>query len=294
MSIKEDLKEKLNNRPKKKRKKRYAVYQRQKDSRSFFNAERRRERSESWRRFRQDVGYNLGNSSFKERVRAFSKLLLLILIMVGIPLILVFVAKDTLLNKAYLSSLPQRLATHRKSAFLILVLLQIAQIVCSFLPGQPIQFASSYLYGLLGGYVITILGALIGCWITYLLASFLGRDALHLLFGQARVNDYMEKLNSGRAYTIIFLIYLIPGIPKDLVSYVAGISDIKLVPFLVVSTLGRTPGVIESLLIGMFWAQKNYLGVGIVAVVALGLLVFCIKYRENIMNFIDKVQRKEE
>ena len=61
-----------------------------------------------------------------------------------------------------------------------------------------------------------------------------------------------------------------------------------------VSTLGRTPGVIESLLIGMFWAQKNYLGVGIVAVVALVLLVFCIKYRENIMNFIDKVQGKEE
>ena len=44
----------------------------------------------------------------------------------------------------------------------------------------------------------------------------------------------------------------------------------------------------------MFWAQKNYLGVGIVAVVALGLLVFCIKYREIIMNFIDKVQGKEE
>lgn len=296
MSLKEDLKEKLNsvNLPKRrKRKKRYAVYQSPpKDERPFFGSERKSERRESWKRFRQDVGYNLANSSFKEKVRAFSKLVVLLLIMVGIPIILVIVAKDTLMNREYLSALPQRLAEHRNIAFIVLVLLQTAQIVCSFLPGQPIQFASSYLYGLIGGYIITILGAVIGCVITYLLADFLGRDALHLLFGQERVNDYVEKLNSGRAYTIILLIYLIPGIPKDMVSYVAGISDIKLGPFLVVSTIGRTPGVIESLLVGIFLAEKNYVGVGIVALVALVILVVCVKYREKIMDFIDSVQKK--
>ena len=134
--------------------------------------------------------------------------------------------------------------------------------------------------------MISIIGALIGSTITYFLARFLGNESLHLIFGEQKVSSYVRKLNSKRSYMLIFLIYLIPGIPKDFVSYVAGVSNIRLRPFLVLSTLGRTPGIIESLLFGAFLADKNYIGLVIVVAVSLSILWFCITRREAIMNLI--------
>lgn len=249
-----------------------------------FDREHRERRKQSRQLFLDDVHINLSNSSFRNKLSAFSKLLLLLFIMIGIPLILFVLFRDSLLSKEYLAQLPAKLSEHRASAFIILVLLQMLQIVICFLPGQPIQFASSYLYGVGGGYLISILGATIGSIITYYLAKQLGHDSMHLLFGEKRVRDYIKKLNSRRAYTIIFLIYLIPGLPKDLVSYIAGLSNIRLKPFLLVSTLGRTPGLIESLLIGKFWAEKNYLGIAVVTLISLAILYLCIKNRVRIME----------
>ena len=146
------------------------------------------------------------------------------------------------------------------------------------------------MYGVIGGYCISIIGAIIGCLITYRLAHFLGVDAMHIIFGEEKVRNYMKKLNSGKALTIVFLIYLVPGIPKDLMSYIAGISNIELKPFLLVSTLGRSPGIMGSLLIGYFWAGKNYIGIGIVAVIMLLLFGWCIRNRERIVKKIEEYE----
>lgn len=263
-----------------------------KENKKIF-AEKVSERKRSWKIFKEDVHINVQNTTFKNRLTAFSKLLLLIFIMVGIPIIMFFMFKNTLFNKNYLLSLPKHLSTHKYIAFLPLISLQTLQIIISILPGQPIQFASSYVYGIWIGYLISIIGALIGSVITYYLANFLGSESLHLLFGEQRVKDYVKKLNSRRAYTIIFFIYLIPGIPKDMVSYVAGISNIKIKPFLLISTLGRTPGLFESLLFGMFWAKKNYLGLMIVSLVTLGILIICYKKRASLMKFLDSYEDED-
>ena len=201
-----------------------------------------------------------------------------------------YLNRDTLLSTDFWSQLPDRLARHSLISFLVLIVLQAIQIIICILPGQPIQLASSYMYGVLGGYCISIIGAIIGCLITYRLAHFLGVDAMHIIFGEEKVQNYMKKLNSGKALTIVFLIYLVPGIPKDLMSYIAGISNIELKPFLLVSTLGRSPGILGSLLIGYFWARKNYIGIGIVAVIMLLLFGWCVRNRERIVEKIEEYE----
>ena len=221
---------------------------------------------------------------------AFAKLFVLGIILIGIPLILILFYRDTLLSTDFWSQLPDRLARHSLISFLVLIVLQAIQIIICILPGQPIQLASSYMYGVIGGYCISIIGAIIGCLITYRLAHFLGVDAMHIIFWEEKVQNYMKKLNSGKALTIVFLIYLVPGIPKDLMSYIAGISNIGLKPFLLVSTLGRSPGILGSLLIGYFWARKNYIGIGIVAVIMLLLFGWCVRNRERIVEKIEEYE----
>ena len=80
---------------------------------------------------------------------AFAKLFVLGIILIGIPLILILFYRDTLLSTDFWSQLPDRLARHSLISFLVLIVLQAIQIIICILPGQPIQLASSYMYGVM-------------------------------------------------------------------------------------------------------------------------------------------------
>ena len=111
----------------------------------------------------------------------------------------------------------------------------------------------------------------------------------HLL---AQGNCPVKKLNSRKAYTIVFLIYLIPGLPKDIMSYAAGISSMNFKAFLIFSMIGRTPAMSGSLLIGTLYFSGHYaamIAIGAFAVVA---FILCIVFRKKISNYIDKLYEK--
>jgi len=256
-----------------------------------FSKDRRKNRKKGRKIFYNDVRYNLKRTSMHDKLIAFLKLGLLFGII--IPVLLVTVNKDLLGQLNNTEDLMILLEAHKATAFLILIGLQVLQIVICMIPGQPIQFASSYLYGFWQGYLISIVGAIIGTIITYNIAKFLGKDALHILFGEKRVTEYMRKLNSGKAYIIILLIYLIPGIPKDLMCYVAGLSEIKMRPFLIISTIGRTPGIMGSLLMGSMLESQNYIGLAIMVLIALIVSYVFYKNRKRVINYIDKLEHKD-
>ena len=93
---------------------------------------------------------------------------------------------------------------------------------------------------------------------------------------------------------IIFLIYVIPGVPKDFTSYVAGVSNVKLKPFLLLSIIGRSPGVLGSLLFGTFLAKKNYVGIAILIVISIIILLLCYWKRDSILRFIGSYEDSED
>ena len=86
---------------------------------------------------------------------AYIKLFILFSIIVIIPVILYFTCRETLFNKEWLKRLPELLSDEPFTAIVILTGLQILQVVICFLPGQPIQFVASYMFGILGGYLIS-------------------------------------------------------------------------------------------------------------------------------------------
>jgi uncharacterized membrane protein YdjX (TVP38/TMEM64 family) len=102
----------------------------------------------------------------------------------------------------------------------------------------------------------------------------------------------VERLNSERAYVIVFLIYLIPGLPKDLVCYVAGVSEMKYKAVLLLSTVGRIPGMCGSLLFGHMFIQENYTGMVVVGVVVVVILILCLIFREKLRSLVDRAYKK--
>ena len=174
----------------------------------------------------------------------------------------------------------------------VYIILQIVQVVISVIPGQVFQMAAGYLYGFWPALIYAMTGAIAGTAISFMLAKLLGRDFLHIIFGEEKISYYIERLNSKRVYVIVFLIYLIPGIPKDMVSYAAGVSEIKFRPFIILSAVGRIPGMVGSLLMGTMLEEEKFgfaIGIGIFAVIA---CVFCIIYRERILQLMDKIYGK--
>ena len=226
------------------------------------------------------------------RYKAILKLIVLVSIIIIIPIIFYFCFHNTIMNKEWLSDLPDFLEQYKSIAIFILIFLQILQVIVSVIPGQPIQIAASYLYGIVPGYLISITGAVIGATIAFYLARLLGTDAMHLMFGEEKVNYYCKKLNSSKAYYLVFLIYLIPGVPKDVVAYVAGITEIKFLPFITLSTIGRSLGIIGSLLVGLCLRNNNYVALGAVVLAAIVIFIICIWKRSIIMRFIDRIEEK--
>ena len=129
--------------------------------------------------------------------------------------------------------------------------------------------------------------------ISYYLAKFLGRDALRLFFDEKKLDDYRNKLNSGRGLMLAFLIYLIPGVPKDIVSYAAGISDMRFLPFLIIATIGRSPGMLGSLLLGHYFGRQNYRAIIILSAAVALILLVCFIFRGRLIGFLDEIEKRE-
>ena len=226
-----------------------------------------------------------------KRIKVISTILkfaLLLLIIIGLPLYIYFFEPQLIDSMSSMENVNALFEHYHAESILVYIGAQILQIIICVIPGQWLQFAAGYMYGFWLGFLYSIIGAAIGSVVTYYLAKLLGRDAMHLIFGEARINEFIHKLNSKKAIVIVFLIFLIPGVPKDLCNYAAGISEMKLKPFLIVSLVGRSPGLMGSLLIGRQIEAGNYTGAIVVAAVAVVLCVVGIIMRKRLTGWMDK------
>ena len=232
----------------------------------------------------------MSSASSGKKAIAVLKLILLVFIVAGIPAFLYLKYGSGIFSKDTASTFAEYLRQNSRIAFLLIIGLQVIQVVVCILPGQPIQFAASYMFGVGVGFLLSVIGAVIGTTISFCLAKVLGSEAMHLFFGEEKVKEYQRRLNSGKGLLIAFLIYLIPGVPKDLVSYAAGISEMRFRPFLLAATIGRSPAMLGSLLIGHFFGKQNYNAMIIVTAVIVFLLLFCFIKRDKLIAFLDKLE----
>ncbi len=226
------------------------------------------------------------------KIIAILKLAFLVLLIVGVPAFVYIKFGSEIFSQNFSQDIISYLEAHRSESFAIIILLQAVQVIVCILPGQPIQIAGSYMFGIAGALLASLVGAVIGVTVSFFLSRFLGRNAMHVLFGEDRINYYREKLNSAKGILLVFLIYLIPGIPKDLTSYAAGISEIRFPPFLVASTVGRTPAMMGSILFGYFFKRGDYISISILCVIAVVITGICLIKRKDILELLDRLAKK--
>lgn len=226
--------------------------------------------------------------------RTFSilKLLLLLVIVVGIPLLLYRTDPDVIRQFKDLDMVNAYLEKYERTSWFVYIGLQLLQIVVSVIPGQMLQFAAGYAYVFWVAYLLSIAGIALGTVVTFYLSRFLGKDAMHVIFGEVRINYFISHLNSKKAYITLFILFLIPGFPKDLITYAAGTSEIRLMPFLILNLLGRSPALLATILMGSMTRTGSYFGMVILTGAITIIFILCFIKRKRLIALSDDIYNK--
>lgn len=172
---------------------------------------------------------------------------------------------------------------------LIVILFQILQVVIFFIPGEVFQTTAGYAYGTWLGTLLCIVGMDIGGAILFIATKKYGKGLVNKFIPQ-KVSDSFDKLlQSEKINFIVFLMYIIPGIPKDGSILLCGLSRINLKDFLIYSTLGRLPALIISCYYGANLALGNTNIVITMTILCLVIVGASYFFKENIYKRLQSV-----
>ena len=164
--------------------------------------------------------------------------------------------------------------------------LQILQTVVAPIPGNVVGAIGGLLFGW-WGILWTTIGATIGATLVFWISRRFGRTLVEKLVKKESL-DKFDFVIGKRAGVILFLIFLIPGLPDDIVCYIAGLTDVPLKKLILIFALGRLPAVVGNNITGTGLSEGN-IGL-VIGLVTAGAVLFAILYwqQENIMKLLGR------
>lgn len=166
----------------------------------------------------------------------------------------------------------------------ILLGMQLLQIIVAFIPGEVVQLAAGLMYGPWLGALVVLLGCVISSAIVYQLVHVLGAPFVQGMVSTEHLEKFRAFEASGKLDVVVFVLFLIPGMPKDVFTYLIPLTDMKMGRFLALSTIGRVPGVLASTYVAHGFAEGQMAGpIAVVAVVAV-IAVVAVLFRDKIMG----------
>lgn len=161
---------------------------------------------------------------------------------------------------------------------------QLSHIIIPVIPGEFVQIAGGYVYGTILGTVFLLFATVIGTIIVFYLSRVIGYPIVEIFVSKEKMEKFAFLSNSGKIEVAMFILFLIPGIPKDALIYIAGLTPIKPLRFIMISMIARTPGIVGSAFIGANILEKDYKPVIILVIVSLIIFTIGIVFRKKILR----------
>lgn len=128
-----------------------------------------------------------------------------------------------------------------KLALFIIYFLQILQVVIAFIPSDFINLSSGYILGPYFGFLISYLGLVSGTIIAFYISRLFGKEIVLKFVKEETLNKISNKVSSNMSITNIFILSIIPFMPRDVLVYALGLTNIKPKKFLLPYLLARIP-----------------------------------------------------
>lgn len=166
---------------------------------------------------------------------------------------------------------------------MVLVSLILLQIFIAFLPGEPLELAAGYLFGGLKGTVLCLIGTLFGTVLVYLVVRACKGKVISFFFSKEQVEKFQRILGKKKTQMWIFMLFLIPGTPKDIMTYVVSLTDIRLSKWLVIATIGRIPSIITSTYFAGSVRNCNLTQAAVIGMITVALFIGGTVYYKKIV-----------
>jgi uncharacterized membrane protein YdjX (TVP38/TMEM64 family) len=124
--------------------------------------------------------------------------------------------------------------------------INIVQVLLAFLPGEPVELASGYAFGFWEGTALCLVASGLATSMIYWATRRWGWKLVGLFFDRSLFDRFSWLKSAKRLELIMLIVFLIPGTPKDFLTYFAGLTNMRFLPVVLIATLGRIPSIVTS------------------------------------------------
>lgn len=190
--------------------------------------------------------------------------------------------------------LREKILSYGSLSILALIAAQVIQVVIAFIPGEIVQMMGGYIFGPILGTLYSLAGITLGAAIVFFIVKVTGYPLVRTFVPR----KYMDKLGflseSKKGQTAMFILFLIPGIPKDILVYIAGLTPIKPAEFFSIFVIARLPALAASCWFGSSIYERDYVKAAVISAVVLVLVVAGFVLKNKIVDRLEKKLDKGE
>lgn len=174
---------------------------------------------------------------------------------------------------------------------LLYITLCIVQVLLALIPSEALEVGGGYIFGYVESTILCLIGISIGSALVIILTKKFGRKFVNLFYSDEKIDSIKIFKNEKRLSGLVFILFLIPGTPKDVMTYVVGLTKLKVSTYLLLTSIARIPSIIISTIAGSMLADDNY---------HMALLFFTISAVTGIIGFLvyklyfDKQEKKSK
>ena len=159
-------------------------------------------------------------------------------------------------------------------ALVLYALVNTIHVFVAIIPGEPLELGAGYLFGTTVGTIVVSVGLAVGELLVFLLVRKFGTRFVHLFVSQEKLDGLVLFKDEKRRNVITFLMMFIPGTPKDIWSYVVGLTPMRLSTWMLISIVARVPSIWISVVVGDT-AASGSLGLAVVLFALVLVLSAC-------------------
>lgn len=171
--------------------------------------------------------------------------------------------------------------------------IQAMQVVIAPIPGEVTGVAGGFIFGALWNSVYSTIGLTVGSTLAFAAARVIGRPFVQLMIS-AKTLEKFDYLTARRGAIATFVLFTIPGFPKDVLSYLLGLSPMRFPTFLLVCALGRIPGTILLSVSGSALYRENWKVLMIIAVICGAVFIISYLNKNRLKEWIAEKAHKHE
>lgn len=182
-------------------------------------------------------------------------------------------------------------ASFGHGAPVVFIIIQILQVLFAPFPGEATGFIGGFLFGTAKGFIYSSIGLTAGSWINFTIGRFMGKRFVRKLIPEHQL-DRLDKMVKRQGVIVLFILFIIPGFPKDYLCLFLGLSTLPLKIFLILTGIGRMPGTLMLSLQGSYIFEQKYGLFAAILGVCLIVTFLAYYYRESLYQWLEKYNEK--